>query len=63
MPCECVRADGLEEPDVSGDLTETLPIKLCARAQEIWEQNGSPSDGDVKFWLQAEAEIGERKRE
>jgi hypothetical protein len=27
MPCECVRADGLEEPDVSGVLTESVPIK------------------------------------
>jgi Protein of unknown function (DUF2934) len=34
---------------------------ISIRAQEIWEQNGRPSDLD--FWLQAEAEIGERKRE
>jgi len=27
MPCQCVRADGLEEPDVSGMLRETPPIK------------------------------------
>jgi hypothetical protein len=27
MPCECVRADGLEEPDVGGVLSETLVIK------------------------------------
>ena len=33
------------------------------RARQLWEQNGRPSDRDLEFWLQAEAEIGERKRE
>ena len=36
---------------------------IGTRAQEIWEQNGRPSGRDLEFWLQAEAEIGERKRE
>jgi hypothetical protein len=36
---------------------------ISIRAQEIWEQNGRPSDRDLDFWLQAEAEIGESKRE
>jgi Protein of unknown function (DUF2934) len=36
---------------------------ISARAREIWEQNGRPSDRDLEFWLQAEAEISERKRE
>jgi hypothetical protein len=36
---------------------------ISTRAREIWEQNGRPSDRDLEFWLQAEAEIGERKRE
>ena len=33
---------------------------VSARAKEIWEQSGRPSDRDLEFWLQAEAEIGER---
>ena len=37
--------------------------EVTARARELWEQNGRPSDRDLEFWLQAEAEIGERKRE
>jgi hypothetical protein len=36
---------------------------ISTRAQEIWEQHGRPSDRDLEFWLQAEAEICERKRE
>ena len=36
---------------------------ISTRAREIWEQNGRPSDRDLEFWFQAEAEIGERKRE
>jgi Protein of unknown function (DUF2934) len=36
---------------------------IGARAHEIWEQNGRPADRDLEFWLQAEAEIAERKRE
>jgi len=35
---------------------------ISARAREIWEQNGRPSDRDLEFWFQAEAEIRERKR-
>jgi len=33
------------------------------RARQLWEQNGRPSDRDLEFWLQAEAEIGKRKPE
>ena len=33
------------------------------RARQLWEQNGRPSDRDLEFWLQAEAEISERKPE
>ena len=33
------------------------------RARQLWEQNGRPSDRDLEFWLQAEAEIGGRARE
>jgi hypothetical protein len=36
---------------------------ISARAREIWEQNGCPADRDLEFWLQAESEIRERKRE
>ena len=36
---------------------------ISARAREIWEQNSHPSDRDLEFWFEAEAEIGERKRE
>jgi hypothetical protein len=27
MPCECNRGDGIDEPDVSGVLDETPPVK------------------------------------
>ena len=37
--------------------------QINARAREIWEQNGRPSDRDLEFWLQAESEISEHKRE
>ena len=33
------------------------------RARQLWEQNGRPSDRDLKFWLQTKAEIGKRKPE
>ena len=33
------------------------------RARQLWEQNGRPSDRDLEFWLQAEAEISAHKRE
>ena len=36
---------------------------ISTRAREIWEQNGGASDRDLEFWLQAEAGVGERKRE
>jgi hypothetical protein len=35
---------------------------ISARAREIWEQNGSPPDRDLEFWLQAESEISELDR-
>ena len=37
--------------------------RIGARAREIWEQNGRPADRDLEFWLQAESEISERRRE
>ena len=37
--------------------------QISARAREIWEQNGRPADRDVEFWLQAESEISERRRQ
>src|SRR4029079_9143153 len=37
--------------------------QILARARELWEQNGRPPDRDLEFWLQAESEISERKRE
>jgi hypothetical protein len=37
--------------------------QINARAREIWEQSGRPSDRDLDFWLQAESEIRERMRE
>jgi hypothetical protein len=36
---------------------------ISARAREIWEQNGCPEDRDLQFWLQAESEISERRRQ
>jgi hypothetical protein len=36
---------------------------ISARAREIWEQNGCPADRDLEFWLQAESEISERRRQ
>ena len=37
--------------------------EITVRAQEIWEKNGRPTGRDLEFWLQAEAEIGERNRQ
>ena len=37
--------------------------QISARAREIWEQNGRPADRDLEFWLQAESEISERRRQ
>jgi hypothetical protein len=37
--------------------------EITVRAREIWEQNGRPPDRDVEFWLQAEFEIRQGKRE
>ena len=37
--------------------------RISTRAREIWEQNGRPADRDLEFWLQAESEISERRRE
>ena len=34
-----------------------LNHKICARAQELWEQGGRPHGRDKEHWLQAEAEI------
>ena len=36
---------------------------ISARAHQIWEQSGRPSGRELEFWLQAEAEIGERKQQ
>ena len=36
---------------------------ITIRAHEIWEQNGRPSGRDLEFWLQAESEISERRRQ
>ena len=35
--------------------------EITVRAHEIWEQN--PSGRDLEFWLQAESEISERRRQ
>ena len=43
--------------------TTTAKEETRTRARQLWEQNGRPSDRDLEFWLQAEAEISERKRE
>ena len=37
--------------------------EITIRAHEIWEQNGRPSGRDLEFWLQAESEISERRRQ
>ena len=37
--------------------------QISARAREIWEQSGRPADRDLEFWLQAESEISERRRQ
>jgi DUF2934 family protein len=37
--------------------------EITVRAHEIWEQNGRPSGRDLEFWLQAESEISERRRQ
>src|SRR6185295_8410794 len=43
--------------------TRRINQEIRARARELWEQNGRPSDRDLEFWLQAEAEIDARKQE
>jgi hypothetical protein len=30
---------------------------IRARARELWEQHGRPTDRDLEFWLQAEREL------
>ena len=30
---------------------------------QLWEQSGCPTDRDLEFWFQAEAEISERERQ
>ncbi len=54
--------------DLRRKLRELLEVRrtkqeIRARARELWEQNGRPADRDLEFWLQAESEISERKRE
>ena len=31
--------------------------RIRRRAYELWQESGSPSDREMDFWLQAEAEI------
>lgn len=47
--------------DLRQKLKEVLEARrinqeIRARARELWEQNGRPSDRDLEFWLQAEAD-------
>jgi FtsZ-binding cell division protein ZapB len=37
--------------------------KIRVRAHELWEQHGRPVGRDEEFWLQAEFEIKEGRRE
>ena len=37
--------------------------EIRVRARELWEQSGCPTDRDLEFWFQAEAEISERERQ
>jgi hypothetical protein len=37
--------------------------EIGARARQIWEQNGCPIGRDEEFWLQAESEIKDRRRQ
>jgi regulation of enolase protein 1 (concanavalin A-like superfamily) len=37
--------------------------KIRVRAHELWEQHGRPVGTDEEFWLQAEFEIMEGRRE
>jgi hypothetical protein len=37
--------------------------EIRTRAHELWEQSGRPAGRDEEFWLQAEAEIRDRKQE
>ena len=37
--------------------------ETTVRARELWEQNGCPANRDLEFWLQAESEISERRRQ
>jgi hypothetical protein len=35
--------------------------KVRARAYELWEQAGRPTDRDVEFWVEAERQIEEER--
>jgi hypothetical protein len=37
--------------------------KIRVRAHELWEQHGRPVGRDEEFWLQAEREVREDRRE
>lgn len=37
--------------------------KVRARAYELWEQAGRPTDRDVEFWLEAERQIEEEREQ
>jgi predicted RNA-binding Zn ribbon-like protein len=36
---------------------------IRARARELWEQHGRPTDRDLEFWLRAERELSEDENE
>jgi hypothetical protein len=37
--------------------------EIRARARELWEQQGRPTDRDLEFWLQAERELADERSE
>lgn len=37
--------------------------QVRARAYELWEQAGRPTDRDLEFWLEAERQIEEEREE
>jgi len=36
--------------------------EIGARARELWDEHGRPSDRDLEFWLRAERELADDER-
>ena len=41
----------------TNDPPELTHDEIAIRAHELWELEGRPANNDLRFWLQAEAEL------